>query len=405
MKHVVFLGDGMADYPVPELGEKTPLEASEHPAMDEIAKHGILGLTKTVPQGMAAGSDVANIAVLGFDPAACYTGRSPLEAVSMGVALKEDDMAFRCNLVTLSGDLDSGIMEDYSAGEISNEEAVELIRVMQDHFDGEKCHFYPGISYRHCLVLHGAEDAGACTPPHDILGKPAFEHLPKGSNRELMLEMIRYSNEVFPNHPVNLGRVARGLRPANSVWFWGGGRRPAMEKFENKYGVKGAVVAAVDLLKGIGLAAGMEAPVVPGATGGLHTDFAAKGRAAIQALSEGCDFVYIHVESPDECGHQGLPKEKVWSIGEFDRFVVAPVMEWLKGCGEPYSVLLMPDHPTPVALRTHVADPIPFAMLCSEALKEHPNRRFTEACAKQTGCFVPAAHTLMGTLIAGQLPE
>jgi len=402
MKHVVFLGDGMADYLVPELDGKTPLEASEHPAMDRIASEGVLGLTKTVPAGMAAGSDVANIAVMGFDPAACYTGRSPLEAVSMGVELSEDDMAFRCNVVTIAED---GTMLDYSAGEISTEESEQLIRVMQQRFDSEKANFYPGISYRHCLVLHGADSAEACTPPHDILGKPSEEHLPKGVNRELMLEMIRYSQEVFKDHPVNIERVKRGLNPANSVWFWGGGRRPAMEKFTEKYGVKGAVIAAVDLLKGIGLAAGMEAPAVPGATGGLHTDFAAKGRAAVDRLKNGCDFVYIHVESPDECGHQGLPKEKVWSIGEFDKLVVAPVMEWLESCGEEYSVLVMPDHPTPVALRTHIPDPIPFAMYVSNRESSAAQRRFTESCAKESGLFVEKAHDLMGYLIAGKLPE
>lgn len=402
MKHVVFLGDGMADYPVPELSGKTPLEAAQHPAMDRIAQRGVLGQTKTVPAGMAAGSDVANLSVMGFDPAVCYTGRSPLEAVSIGVELAETDMAFRCNLVTIAAD---GAMLDYSAGEISTEEAEQLIRVMQERFNGEKISFYPGISYRHCLVLHGDDDAGACAPPHDILGKPAADHLPTGANRELMLEMIRYSQEVFPSHPVNIERVRRGLNPANSVWFWGGGKRPAMEKFEEKYGVRGAVVAAVDLLKGIGLAAGMEAPAVPGATGALHTDFAAKGRAAIKMLESGCELVYVHVESPDECGHQGLPKEKVWSIGEFDKHVVAPVMAWLEACGDSYSVLVMPDHPTPVALRTHIPDPIPFAMLVSGKEQAPSERRFTEEYARQSGVFVEQAHTLMGRLIAGELPH
>lgn len=402
MKHVVFLGDGMADYPVPELSGKTPLEAAQHPAMDRIAQRGVLGQTKTVPAGMAAGSDVANLSVMGFDPAVCYTGRSPLEAVSIGVELAETDMAFRCNLVTIAAD---GAMLDYSAGEISTEEAEQLIRVMQERFNGEKISFYPGISYRHCLVLHGDDDAGACAPPHDILGKPAADHLPTGANRELMLEMIRYSQEVFPSHPVNIERVRRGLNPANSVWFWGGGKRPAMEKFEEKYGVRGAVVAAVDLLKGIGLAAGMEAPAVPGATGALHTDFAAKGRAAIEMLESGCELVYVHVESPDECGHQGLPKEKVWSIGEFDKHVVAPVMAWLEACGDSYSVLVMPDHPTPVALRTHIPDPIPFAMLVSGKEQAPSERRFTEEYARQSGVFVEQAHTLMGRLIAGELPR
>lgn len=403
MKSVVFLCDGMADYPVEALGGKTPLDAAQHPNMDAIAQNGLFGLARTVPEGMKPGSDNANLSVFGYDPLIYYTGRSPLEAVNMGITLNTGDVAYRCNTVTLSGAdrLEDCVMADYSAGEISSEESRQLIQAMDQVFRTRRVELYPGVSYRHCLVLRDAATGAELTPPHDISHKPVREHLPKGENGALLLDMMRYSYAVLQEHPVNRKRVAEGKNPANCLWFWGEGRKPALTSFAEKFGVKkGGVISAVDLIRGIGLCAGLEVLPVDGViTGTYETDFDAKARACIKALREGHEFVYIHMEGPDECGHHGQLREKIGCIQDIDRKVIGPVMDYLRHCGEDFSVLVMPDHPTPLALLTHVSDPVPFALYSSRHPVNNGSVVFTEHMAQSTGLFVPRACDLMEKLL------
>ena len=401
MKTVVFLGDGMADEPFAGLDGKTPLELAEHPGMDAMASGGVFGMTRTVPIGMPPGSDTANLSVFGYDPKIYYSGRSPLEAASMGIPLSLEDVTYRCNLVTLSGGTDAAdaVMVDYSSGEISSAEAAELIDFLRPHLTSAGIELYAGISYRHCLVLRGAADGTDLTPPHDITGRPVRDYLPKNGNAELLTGMIRRSYELLADHPVNRKRVEAGLHPASSVWFWGEGRKPALTPFREKFGVeRGSVISAVDLVQGIGVCAGLDIVRVPGATGNYTTDFAAKGRAAVEAFRNGAQFVYIHVEAPDECGHHGQAKEKIWSIEQIDEKIIAPVLDYLRGCGEPWSALVMPDHPTPLAKLTHTADPVPFAMLRYDSAGG-TQRRFTETEARKTGLFVDEGCRLMPELL------
>ncbi len=401
MKYVIFLGDGMADTPVAELGGRTPLAVAKHPHMDRLASAGVMGLVRTVPAGMKPGSDTANLSVMGYDPEIYYSGRSPLEAASIGIDLAPEDVAYRCNFVTLAGEggLSDAVMEDYSAGEISSAEARQLVEVINARFASDRVHLYPGVSYRQCLVLKGAETGAVLTPPHDISGQSVKGRLPEGTNAALLKAMMEYACETLGRHPVNLERVRQGKRPANAVWFWGEGRRPALAPFESLYGLHGAVISAVDLIQGIGKCAGMRVIPVPGATGNYHTDFAAKGRAAIEALSTDCDFVYIHVEAPDECGHQRQIPEKVYSIEQIDEKIVAPVMEYLSRCGEDHAVLVLPDHPTPLAIRTHTGDPVPFILYRSnEAETGGPKVRYCEETAAETGVFVQRGDSLMNLL-------
>ncbi len=400
MKSVVFLADGMADRPVDELAGMTPLEKASTPNMDALAQNGLFGLTRTVPEGMPPGSDTANLSVFGYDPRKWYTGRSPLEAVSMGVELSETDVAYRCNFVTLSSaqSMEEAVMEDYSAGELSTGEAAELVDFLNVRFHTARTHLFPGITYRHCLVHYDAETGAVLTPPHDISGKPVREYLPHGQYAGLLRSMMEYSYEVLRDHPVNVRRVIEGKPPATAVWFWGEGRKPSLPTFQEKYGVRGSVISAVDLIQGIGLCAGLRVIRVEGATGNYHTDFAAKGRAAIEALREGDDFVYIHVEAPDECGHRHEISEKVYSIEQIDHKIIAPVMDYLRGCGEDYSVLLMPDHPTPLDIRTHTSEPVPFALMRKGDCGLEP-RRFTEKQALSAGVYLSDAYTLMDRLL------
>ena len=400
MKSVVFLADGMADRPVEELAGMTPLEKASTPNMDALAQNGLFGLVRTVPEGMPPGSDTANLSVFGYDPKKWYTGRSPLEAVSMGIDLSETDVTYRCNFVTLSRAdcMEDAVMDDYSAGEISTEEAAELVEFLNVRFHTARTHLFPGISYRHCLVHYDAETGAVLTPPHDISGRPIKDYLPHGQYAGLLRAMMEYSYEVLRDHPVNARRVIEGKAPATAVWLWGEGRKPSLPTFQEKYGVRGSVISAVDLIQGIGLCAGLRVIRVEGATGNYHTDFAAKGRAAIAALREGDDFVYIHVEAPDECGHRREVSEKVYSIEQIDHKIVAPVMEYLKGCGEDYSVLLMPDHPTPLDLRTHTSDPVPFALFRKGDCGLEP-RRFTEKQALSAGVYLSDGYTLMDRLL------
>ena len=400
MKCVIFLGDGMADEPIAELSGKTPLEVANHPNMDMIASCGTMGIATSVPDGMSPGSDVANLSLIGVDPKSCYTGRSPLEAVSIGVKLNDGDVTYRCNLVTLSdeSEMSDKTMLDYSAGEISSAEAAELIKCMQEKFGSDKVEFHAGVSYRHCLVLRGGNTGAQLTPPHDISGKKVTGKLPQGQNSDLLLEMMAYSQKVFPEHPVNKKRVAEGKNPALSVWFWGEGTKPALPDFKEKYGLDGAMISAVDLLHGIAISMGLKSIQVEGATGNFHTNFEGKGKAAVDALKNGSDFVYIHVEAPDECGHQGQLKEKIWSIEQIDAKIIAPVMDYLKNCGDEWAVMVAPDHPTPMSVRTHTRTPIPFAY-CSSKDEVKTKRRYCETEALKSGVVVDKADKLLGMML------
>ncbi len=405
MKYVVFLGDGMADTPVKELDGKTPLMVAEKANIDSLAPLSEVGLVRTVPEGMKPGSDTANLSVMGYDPRTCYSGRSPLEALSMGLTLSDTDIAVRCNLVTLSSEEERYAdkrMIDYSAGEISSEEARELIEYVQEHLGNDRVSFHPGISYRHCLIVHDAKTGSDLTPPHDITGKGIKRHLPSGLLGELFLDLQMRSYDLLKDHPVNVKRVAEGKNPANSVWFWGEGTKPNLPDFEEKNGIKGAVISAVDLLKGIGKGAGMEVIEVPGATGNVHTDFAAKGRAAIDALGR-VDYVYIHVEAPDESGHQGSLSDKITSIEKIDSDIVGPVLAYLKECGEPsYHVLICPDHPTPLAVRTHTSDPVPYLIYRSDAPQNDGPASYDEESAKSTGVFLEEGFHLIDRLLSSE---
>ncbi len=398
MKYLVVLCDGMADTPVAALGGKTPMEAARKPNMDRLARAALVGTARTVPPGMHPGSDVANLSALGYRPAACYTGRSPLEAASMGIDLRPDQYAVRCNLVTLSGETDyrNKRMEDYCAGDISTGEARQLVEWMDRQLP-EGMRLYPGVSYRHCLVWDNpAEDLGGLTPPHDISGKTVGGFLPDPEKAGPLLEWMEKSSLLLEDHPVNRARKAAGKRPANSLWFWGQGRRAALEPFSGKFGVKGSVISAVDLIKGIGVLAGMEVLDVPGATGYIDTNFAGKAAAAEDAFRRGSDFVYVHLEAPDECGHRGETENKVCSVERIDEQVLGPLLQYLEGQGE-FRVLVMPDHPTPLATMTHSAEPVPF-LLYDSAKPETGAARFTEAEAAR-GPYLDDASRLMELLI------
>lgn len=403
MKYIVLLGDGMADLPLEELGNKTPLDAAWKPNMDMLARSGEVGMAKTVPDGMSPGSDTANLSVLGYNPRVYYTGRSPLEAISMGITLAPNDVAMRCNLVTLSEseNYEDTVMVDYSSGEITTGESTELIKALRAHLQSDFADLYPGISYRHCLVLHNTETGSICTPPHDISGKPVRSYLPKGRHGRKLLEMMKLSREILKDHPVNRSRIARGLNPANSCWFWGEGTSPLLSPFRDKYNIAGGVVSAVDLVKGIGICAGLKVASVEGATGNLHTNFKGKADAALDLLKSGLDFVYIHIEAPDECGHQGNAADKVRSVELIDSDVLGRLIDGLNESGFDYSLLLMPDHPTPVSLRTHTSDPVPFVIYRSNSAGTHPAERYTEDLASETGIYISEGHTLLDKFIRG----
>lgn len=403
MKYIVVLGDGMADWPLEQLGGKTPLQAANKPHIDALAREAEVGLCRTVPQGFKPGSDVANLSVLGYDPHGCYTGRSPLEAVSIGIGLADTDVTLRCNLVTLSDEenYEDKTMLDYSAGEISTQEAQELISYLKREFDSPRCTLYAGVSYRHCLVVKDGQTGHELTPPHDITGKPVRGHLPQGPLAELYLGMMRRSAELLKDHPVNRARVAAGKRPANSVWFWGEGTKPALENFAQKFGKQGGVISAVDLVKGIGILAGMRIIEVPGATGNYDTNFAGKADAALEALlHSGLDFVYIHMEAPDECGHQGDIAHKVYSIEQIDGQVVARLCRGLEAASERYRMIICPDHPTPIAVRTHVSDPVPYLLYDSGKRTGNGAAAYDEASAAAAGAFVERGWDLMPKLLS-----
>ncbi|HKK66012.1 MAG TPA: cofactor-independent phosphoglycerate mutase [Clostridia bacterium] len=397
MKYITILVDGMADYPIDELDGKTPLEAAEIPSTNSLARRGEVGMVKTVPDGMAPGSDVANLALMGYEPEIYHTGRSPLEAASMGVELSESDVAFRCNLVSLSGEgaLETRRMLDHSAGEISNEEARELITLINEQLGSESLRFYPGVSYRHLLVWKDGPWGFELTPPHDILGQGIADYLPGGAHGRGFTDMTARSLELLETHPINLKRKERGENPANSIWIWGEGKRPQLSSFQQRYGLKGAVISAVDLIYGIGILSGLEPIHVEGATGNIHTNFDGKASAAIEALSGDTDYVYLHLEAPDESGHQGSLKDKIRSMELIDQKVVAPIHEALADSGQEYRILILPDHPTPISLRTHVAEPVPYVLYDSRHAGEERSQRFSEASGKSSGCFFSSGPELI----------
>ena len=401
MKYLVMLGDGMADRSVPELSGKTPLEVANIPNMDFLAQNGDTGMVITVPIGMPPGSDTANLSVMGYAPDIYYTGRSPLEAVSMGIDLADTDLAFRCNLVTISHteNYQDAVMIDYSAGEISTAESNILITYLNEEFKTQARNLYAGVSYRHCLVLNNAQTGTDCTPPHDITLKPIKEHLPKGRYADEILELMIRSKKLLEKHPINIARVEKGLNPANSCWFWGEGTRPALTAFKEKFGVSGRVISAVDLIKGIGLCAKLNSVDVEGATGTVHTNFDGKATACIDAFKAGDDFVYLHVEAPDECGHQHDVQGKVRSVELIDEKILTPILSYLRASGEDFKVLLTPDHSTPLETRTHSSEAIPFVIYSSNTKPTYPALGYTEALAKETGYFVPVGSGLMEKLI------
>jgi len=395
MKYAVLIGDGMADYPIEKLGGKTILQAAQTPAMDYIAAQGKMGLAKTIPDGLPAGSDVANMSILGYDPSVYYSGRAPLEAASMGVALAPDDVAFRCSLITI----EHGRIKDYSSGHITSEEARILIETLDTELSTEELSFYPGISYRHLLVARnnlGAETE--CTPPHDITGKKFEEYLPGGKDGDFFSDMIKKSMIVLELHPVNLKRIEEGKNPANSIWVWGQGHAPKFTPFRELYNKTGAVISAVDLLKGIGVYAGLDVIEVPGATGYLDTNYEGKASAAIEVLKTR-DLVFVHVEAPDEAGHEGSIDKKLKAVEDFDSRIVAPILKHAEASDEPFTILVLPDHPTPISLKTHTPDPIPFAVYRTDKTDSDGAETFDEESAKKGSLGLVKASDIIGILL------
>ncbi|HIS32859.1 MAG TPA: cofactor-independent phosphoglycerate mutase [Candidatus Limivivens intestinipullorum] len=398
MKYVVVLGDGMADEPIPEIGGRTPLEDARTPAMDALASVSEIGLVQTIPEGMKPGSDTANLSVLGYDPKIYYSGRSPLEALSIGVPMEDTDIALRCNLVTLAGEgaYEELTITDHSASEISTEDAAKLLEAVRREMENEEFQFYVGTSYRHCLIWKGGRVL-ELTAPHDVLGSKIKSYLPR---EEALRRMQERSYEILKDHPINRERTAKGLNPANSCWFWGAGTRPALDSFEEKYGKKGIMISAVDLLKGIAVGASMERAYVEGANGGLYTNYEGKAQAAVDALTkQGYDFAYIHVEAPDEMGHQGSLEKKRKAIEFLDERVIKYVKECLDEADIAYRMLIMPDHPTPIRVRTHTSDPVPYLLYDSTRLQEH-TWHYNEREAKESGNFVEQGCRMMELLFS-----
>ena len=389
-KYVVVLYDGMADYPVPALNGKTPMMCAKKPNMDWLAQRGEVGLVRTVAEGLKPGSDVANMSVMGFDPMKFYTGRSPLEAASIGIDMKSSDVSLRTNLVTLSEDdlpYEEKTIEDYCADDISTEEAEILIKYIDEKLGTDEFKFYPGVSYRHCLIWDkGTTDLGKMTPPHDITGKVITEYLSQSENAKPLIDMMKKSYDLLKDHPVNIKRKAEGKRPANSIWMWGEGTRPAFDSFENIYGIKGGVVSAVDLIKGLGGCAKMDVAEVEGATGYIDTNFEGKARAALELLKKD-DLVYIHFEAPDECGHRNEPENKVKSIEIIDREVLPLLLEGMREYDD-YKIMILPDHPTPIVTRTHAGDPVPYLIYHKNAEKNSGVDTINEETAKATGNYI-----------------
>ncbi len=397
MKYLVMLCDGMADEPNEALGNSTPMEKANKPCMDSLAAKAEVGIVKTVAEGLKPGSDVANLSVLGYEPAVYYSGRSPLEAASIGIDLKDTDVTLRCNLVTLSDDEDyeNKTILDYCADDISSEEAKILIEYIQEKLGNDKFRFYPGVSYRHCLVWsNGNPHPGVLTPPHDITGKVITDYIPKGEAVDELYDLMKKSYDLLKDHPVNQARIARGKRPANSIWLWGEGTKPLLDNFSEKFGIKGSMISAVDLLKGIAICAGMNSVDVEGATGYLDTNFDGKCKAAIEEFKKGADLVYIHVEAPDECGHRGEIENKVKAIEMIDEHILAPVVEFLRGYDD-FAVLVCPDHPTPLSIRTHTSTPVPYLIYDSKNEINSGVKVFCEKEARETDNYIEKGFTMM----------
>lgn len=397
MKYLVMLCDGMADEQNEALGNSTPMEKANKPCMDSLAAKAEVGIVKTVAEGLKPGSDVANLSVLGYEPAVYYSGRSPLEAASIGIDLKDTDVTLRCNLVTLSDeeDYEKKTILDYCADDISSEEAKILIEYIQEKLGNDKFRFYPGVSYRHCLVWsNGNPHPGVLTPPHDITGKVITDYIPKGDAVDELYDLMKKSYDLLKDHPVNKARIARGKRPANSIWLWGEGTKPLLDNFSEKFGKKGSMISAVDLLKGIAICAGMNSVDVEGATGYLDTNFDGKCKAAIEEFKKGADLVYIHVEAPDECGHRGEIENKVKAIEMIDEHILAPVVEFLRGYDD-FAVLVCPDHPTPLSIRTHTSTPVPYLIYDSKNEINSGVKVFCEKEARETGNYIEKGFTMM----------
>ncbi len=397
MKYLVLIPDGAADHHCPELGGKTPLEAAATPNLDRLARTGSLGTVRTIPAGFPPGSDVANLCVLGYDPNLFYTGRAPLEAASLGIDLGPEDVAFRCNLVFV----ENGVMRDFTAGHISSGEAAALIGRLQEQIGGEDASFFPGLSYRHLMVSPGRGLKAECTPPHDITGKPIASYLPRGEDGDWLLQLMQASAPLLQSHLVNRKRESEGKAPATMIWLWGQGTAPRLPRFEERFSLSGSVISAVDLVKGLGKYAGLEVISVPGATGYLDTDYRAKAVHALLAL-ERSDFVYVHVEAPDEAAHMGNTAEKVRAIERFDRDVVGTLLNEMP-FGHNYRIMVLPDHATPVELRTHTAEPVPF-LIYRPGLPGNPAQAFDEESAARWGLMLERGWDLMQKFISGD-PE
>jgi 2,3-bisphosphoglycerate-independent phosphoglycerate mutase len=398
MKYVIIHGDGMADWPCEELGGKTPLEAANKPNMDLLATRGELGLVATIPPGMPSGSDVGTMTMLGYDPARYHTGRAPIEAASQGIELAPDDVVFRMNLVSLKPGVDGALMmDDFTSGHITSEEAAKIVSDLQAQLAGNGIEFHNGVSYRHLMVWHGGPNGARLTPPHDITSKPAGPHLPQGEGAERLRTIMDRAVAILREHPVNRTRLAAGKPAATSVWFWGQGRRPAVPTLKERFGIEGSVISAVDLVNGLGRLAGLERIKVPGATGFLDTDYAAKARYGLKAL-ERRDFLLLHIEAPDEAGHMGRADLKREAIERIDELIIGPLLRDLPTLGE-FRLLLMPDHATPCKLKTHSNEPVPFAMLAPASSSRGPTRRYTEAEAARTGVSVTDGYRLIESLL------
>lgn len=398
MKYIVILGDGMADEPIAELGGKTPLEYAATINLDRLSKLGEIGMVKTIPEGMNPGSDTANLSVLGYDPKIYYSGRSPLEALSIGIPMKDTDIALRCNLVTLSEDevpFERRTILDHSSSEINTQDCAVLLKAVEEQLANETYQFYVGTSYRHCLIWdHG--QIVELTPPHDILGKQIGPYLPQESS---LLDMMKKSYEILVNHPINIERKRQGRNPANCCWFWGAGTKPCLSSFEEKTGKKGMMVSAVDLLKGIAVGAGMGVAQVEGANAGLNTNYEGKVTAAVKALlQDGYDFSYIHIEAPDEMGHQGSVERKIKAIEYLDSRVIGPVVQKMEEAKEKFRLLVLPDHPTPIRARTHTSDPVPYLLYDNTSIQNH-SWLYNENSGRESGILVTQGHTLMNQFL------
>jgi 2,3-bisphosphoglycerate-independent phosphoglycerate mutase len=399
MKHIILLGDGMADRPLQDHDQKTPLNIGRTPCMDQLAACGTLGMVSTIPEGFDPGSDVANMCVLGYDPKQHYTGRAPIEAVSMGIPLSDGDIAFRCNLVSFAAEVSGTIMDDYSAGHITTAAAHKFISMLKNELDSVECTLHPGISYRHLMVYKNADSNITTCPPHDITGQNIESFFPKGPGAASVCDCMQRSRQLLTDHPLNRERLSQGEKPVSSIWLWGQGTAVQLPSFQDKYGLGGSVISAVDLIKGLGISAGLHSIEVPGATGYLDTNYSGKVSAALEAL-ETQDFVYLHVEAPDEASHKGSFAEKIQAIDDFDCKIVGPVLNGLRQSGETFRILVLPDHSTPLSLKTHSSEPVPFVLYDSTDTCEKPmNQSYCEADAMETGMCITEGWTLMDRLI------